>query len=151
MDRDVEIRSLEHTLAQHKADSRLEASMTFSELICALELAGNLGDQAGKRDDFSVSWLNDRPVNGELFFREGLGLWRVLLLAVENLGTIWIGVPEGETDVGVSLWYASRDLTSGQVATLLTGLTKVSDVMFIDPFSGQAVPKSALPLQRTAT
>jgi len=144
------IASLEAVLENHGADSRLEASMTFPELIRALKEAGNLQAGAAKADDFSVSWLNDLPVQGELFTRDGLGYWRVLLIEVEKLGVIWIGVPEGQADAGLSLWYLSKEMSAGQVATLVSGLTKTQDILFMDPFSGEMVAKTAVPIQRTA-
>lgn len=124
--------------------------MTFPELIQALEAAGNLQASAAKTDDFSVSWLNDLPVQGELFTRDGLGYRRVLLIEVEQLGVIWIGVPEGQADAGLSLWYLSKEMSAGQVATLVSGLTKTQDILFMDLFSGEFVAKAAAPIQRTA-
>ncbi|MEP5376004.1 MAG: hypothetical protein ABJQ14_09475, partial [Hyphomicrobiales bacterium] len=84
-----------------------------------------------------------------LFSRDGLGYWRVLLIEVEKLGVIWIGVPEGQADAGMSLWYLSKEMSAGQVATLVSGLTKSPDIHFMDPFSGELVAKTAVPIQRT--
>ncbi|MGZ9811112.1 hypothetical protein ACXN5S_11665 [Pseudoroseicyclus sp. H15] len=145
-----DIGSFEAVLAEYGADSRLEASITFPDLIRALEAAGNLQPGAAKADDSSASSLNDLPVHGELLTRDGLGCWRVLPIEVEKLGTIWIGVPEGEARTGVSMWYLSREMSAGQVATLVSVLTKTEDILFMDPDSGELVEKAPDPQKKLA-